>query len=192
MNVYLFRHGEVENPQKILYGYLPGFHLNEIGREHILKTTQKLIGKNIKKIYSSPLERTVETSRIIMKILGLKEKDLIIDNRLTESDCRKWQGTPLLEFKEKVVYKMSPKDQKEIELITDAGARILSVLNDQILKNNEDVIVVSHGDPLTGALIKIINNWSIYDNRYIKKGEFAKISRNGNFWKIEEFSYSPM
>ena len=31
--VHLVRHGEVFNPDGILYGRLPGYHLSELGRE---------------------------------------------------------------------------------------------------------------------------------------------------------------
>lgn len=193
MNVYLLRHGEVENSQKVLYGRLPGFHLNEAGRDHILRTTNKLKGKGIKKIYSSPLERAVETSEILIKELELKKEDLIIDDRLIESDLSKWQGTPLEEYKEKVVFGLSPRTQKEFELITPAGARILSVLDGPIKDSGEDAVVVSHGDPLVGCLIKITGDWSFIEdrslNKYIKKGEFVRLSLKNDIWEIEEFSY---
>ena len=31
--VHLLRHGEVHNPQGVLYGRLDGYHLSELGRE---------------------------------------------------------------------------------------------------------------------------------------------------------------
>ena len=31
--VHLLRHGEVDNPTKVLYGRLPGFHLSPLGRQ---------------------------------------------------------------------------------------------------------------------------------------------------------------
>ena len=30
--IYLLRHGEVHNPEGIIYGRLPGYRLNEVGR----------------------------------------------------------------------------------------------------------------------------------------------------------------
>lgn len=31
--VHLVRHGEVENPEALLYGRMPDFHLSQLGRE---------------------------------------------------------------------------------------------------------------------------------------------------------------
>ncbi len=194
MNVYLFRHGEVENPKHVLYGRLPGFCLSEIGCEHVRQSAKRLVGKGIKKIYSSPLERAIQTSKIVADVIGLREDDIIIDDRLIESDVTKWQGTPLEEYKKKVVFGMSPKTQKEIEPITHAGDRVLEVMNSVILQAGENAVVVSHGDPLVGVLINLTGDWSILeagniDRRYIQKGEYIRLSLNNEVWEVEEYSY---
>ena len=86
--VHLLRHGLVYNPEKIIYGRLPNFHLSKIGLEmaqNIAKlTNNKRIGlSKVSKIYSSPLLRAIETATPISKKLNLK---IYKDNRLTESD----------------------------------------------------------------------------------------------------------
>ena len=196
MNIYLLRHGEVENPKNVLYGRLPDFHLSEQGRVHIKRTAEEFIGKNIKKIYSSPLERAVETSKIVLEVLGLKETDLIIDERLIESQADKWQGTDLEVYKKTVVYSMSPKTQTEVELISHAGDRVLSVINGPIKDRGEDVVVVSHGDPLVGALINLTDDWSYVEHspnertrKYIPKGEFVELKNKNDSWEIVKSSY---
>jgi broad specificity phosphatase PhoE len=203
MKVYLFRHGEVENPEKVLYGRLPGFHLSEKGKNQVLKTSQKLIGKEIKQIYSSPLERAVETAQVASEILGLDPQQIVIDDRLIESDLSKWQGTDVEEFRKKVVFELSPRTQTEFELIINAGARILSVLNGPIKQSGEDTVVVSHGDPLTGCMINITGDWSFIEGKYvrqgekiikvetkyIKKGEFVVLELDGDNWNIIGRSY---
>lgn len=203
MKVYLFRHGEVYNPENVLYGRLPGFHLSEQGRQHTKLTAKKLIDKNIEQVYSSPLERAVETAQIISGAVKLDPKEIIIDDRLIESDLSKWQGTDVEEFRRKVVFELSPRTQTEFELITNAGARILSVLNGPIKQSGKNTIVVSHGDPLTGCLINITGDWSYIEGKYvrqgekiikvetkyIKKGEFVVLELNGNEWKIVDRSY---
>ncbi len=203
MNVYLFRHGEVENSKKVLYGRLPGFHLSEKGKEHTRKTAQKLKDLGIKRIYSSPLERAVETAEILVEELGLGKQDLIIDNGLIESNLAKWQGTDLDEFREKVVFGFNPREQKEFELITHSGKRVLDVLNGSIKKSKEDAVIVSHGDPLVGCLINITGDWSPIESKYVKggekyhkvegkylrKGEFVKLTLESDTWVVGEFSY---
>ena len=65
--IHLVRHGEVENPDYIRYGQLPGFRLSEGGRAHVTRTARYLQeqGREIAALVSSPLERALETAEII-------------------------------------------------------------------------------------------------------------------------------
>jgi probable phosphoglycerate mutase len=70
-------------------GRLPGVHLNKKGREQAQALAEKLAGAPIKAIYSSPLERAVETAEPLAKTLGL---DLTLRPGLMETDIGEWQG----------------------------------------------------------------------------------------------------
>ena len=56
------RHGEVYNPEKILYGRLPGYHLSEKGRTQAQTVADVLADHDIVLVVASPLERTQETA----------------------------------------------------------------------------------------------------------------------------------
>ncbi len=60
--VHLLRHGEVDNPQKILYGRLPGYHLSELGARHGRTGRGDGRGPTIAHLVASPLERAQETA----------------------------------------------------------------------------------------------------------------------------------
>jgi len=83
--VHLLRHGEVHNPEGILYGRLPGYHLSELGRKmadgvaDFLKEQQH----DIAAVVSSPLERAQETAEPIAAAFGL---DVRTDVRLIEAE----------------------------------------------------------------------------------------------------------
>ena len=186
MNIYLFRHGEVENPAEVLYARLPGFHLSAEGREHVCLTAEKLRGAGIKKVYTSPLERGIETAEIIIEVLGLNKSDLIIEENLIESDCGKCAGMPYKKFY-KMVERLDWAKQDLIEPIEHSGERVLSVM-DRVALGDENAILVSHGDPIIGAVIKITGDWGFYANRYVRRGEFVKLSRTAQDWKVAEFS----
>jgi broad specificity phosphatase PhoE len=81
--VNLVRHGEVDNPTKVLYGRLPGFKLSAIGEEMALKATAALAGRDVRAVISSPLERAIQTATPIAAQFGL---DVQTDERLIESD----------------------------------------------------------------------------------------------------------
>ena len=79
--VHLVRHGEVENPQRILYGRLPDYHLSAAGKEMSEKAARALSTRDITYIVSSPLERAQETAAPIATTTGL---DIALDGRLIE------------------------------------------------------------------------------------------------------------
>lgn len=83
--VHLVRHGEVENPQKLLYGRLPGYHLSALGREMAELAADYLAQFDVTHLVSSPLERAQETMAPLAQRLGL---DVAIDERVIESDNR--------------------------------------------------------------------------------------------------------
>lgn len=72
--VHLIRHGEVYNPDHVLYERLPGFHLSERGMRMAHETgrylAQKSETKNPDAIFSSPLDRTIDTVTAIVEELG--------------------------------------------------------------------------------------------------------------------------
>lgn len=80
--VHLLRHGEVYNPDKILYGRLPAFHLSEVGREMAVLAAAALASRDIVEVWSSPLDRAQETAAPIAGTFGLSP---IIDDRIIEA-----------------------------------------------------------------------------------------------------------
>lgn len=60
--VHLIRHGEVHNPDGILYGRLPGFRLSDTGRAQAAAAADLLAGRDIVAVIASPLQRAQETA----------------------------------------------------------------------------------------------------------------------------------
>jgi probable phosphomutase (TIGR03848 family) len=91
--ILLIRHGENDYVKKgRLAGRLPGVHLNQKGREQAQALADKLHGAPIKALYSSPLERTLETAEPIARALDL---EVIPCQDLLEVDFGEWQGKSL-------------------------------------------------------------------------------------------------
>ena len=80
--VHVLRHGEVHNPDKVLYGRLPGYHLSELGLKMADRIAERVRGEDITHVVSSPLERAQETARPSAEALGL---DVATDGRLIEA-----------------------------------------------------------------------------------------------------------
>jgi len=69
--VHLLRHGEVHNPDKILYGRLAGFRLSELGHEMAQRAADALAHRDITVVTASPLERAQQTAMPIAAVHGL-------------------------------------------------------------------------------------------------------------------------
>lgn len=80
--VHVVRHGEVDNPGKVLYGRLPGYHLSERGHQMAQAAADHLAGRDVVHVVSSPLERAQETAAPIAQAHGL---GVAVDDDLTES-----------------------------------------------------------------------------------------------------------
>ncbi|HTX81930.1 MAG TPA: histidine phosphatase family protein [Streptosporangiaceae bacterium] len=79
--VHLVRHGEVDNPNGVLYGRIPGYHLSEAGRLMAKSAADFLAGRDVTVIRSSPLERALETAEPIAAEFRLP---IEVDDRLIE------------------------------------------------------------------------------------------------------------
>jgi broad specificity phosphatase PhoE len=87
--VHLLRHGEVHNPEGILYGRLPGFRLSDAGEAMAERAARWFGGRDVVHLVSSPLERAQQTAAPIAASLGLPVQ---LDERLIEA-ANAFEGT---------------------------------------------------------------------------------------------------
>jgi len=80
--VYVVRHGEVENPQKILYGRQPGWRLSQRGQEMAKAVSDWSKELDLGALHVSPLQRAQETAAPIASAHSLK---IHTDERLIEA-----------------------------------------------------------------------------------------------------------
>ena len=80
--VHLLRHGEVHNPNHILYGRLPGYRLSANGAMMAAAAADYFEGRPVAALFASPLQRAQETAQPVAERLGLP---IITDDRLIES-----------------------------------------------------------------------------------------------------------
>jgi broad specificity phosphatase PhoE len=89
--IHLVRHGEVSNPQGVLYGRLPGYGLSDLGHRMAQAAAADLVarGRPVSAIVVSPLQRTRESAAPIAAAFGLEP---VIDERVIEPTNR-FEGT---------------------------------------------------------------------------------------------------
>ncbi len=154
----LIRHGENDFVKTgKMAGRIPGVHLNEKGQKQAQALGEALRDVQIKAIYSSPLDRAMETSAPIAethKLTIQQEPDLM------DTDIGKWQGKSwkLLALKKewKIVQNAPSRFRfPEGESFPECQLRIVNVLERLIKKYNkpQDIVaVVFHADPIKLAV----------------------------------------
>jgi broad specificity phosphatase PhoE len=80
--VHLLRHGEVHNPDHVLYGRLPGYQLSANGQLMAAAAADFFEGRPVAAVFASPLERAQETAKPVAERLGVT---ITTDDRLIES-----------------------------------------------------------------------------------------------------------
>jgi len=86
--VHLLRHGEVFNPDGILYGRLPGFRLSENGTRQAKIVAAALADADIAAVLASPMQRAQETAA---PIAAAHRLEIATEDRLIEAD-NKFEG----------------------------------------------------------------------------------------------------
>lgn len=81
--VHLMRHGEVDNPEGVLYGRLPKFVLSELGHQMAKRAADYLSKNEIVYMVASPLERAQQTAEPLSTLL---EVPIHTDERVIEAD----------------------------------------------------------------------------------------------------------
>lgn len=81
--VHLMRHGEVHNPDGVLYGRLPEFVLSDLGHQMAARAAEFLSKNEIVHMVASPLERAQQTATPLSELL---EVPIVTDDRVIEAD----------------------------------------------------------------------------------------------------------
>jgi probable phosphomutase (TIGR03848 family) len=158
----LIRHGENDyNKSGKLAGRTPGVHLNERGREQAEALAKSLAEVPIKAIYSSPLERAIETAEPIARVHKLEVR---VEAGLLESDVGKWRGRSwesILPIKIRKTILFSPSRFRFPggESFPEMQTRIVTALERiiQAHKKPKDIIAaVFHADPIKLAVAHFI------------------------------------
>lgn len=81
--VHLVRHGQVHNPEGVLYGRVAGFGLSELGQQMAQRLGEYFADAPVTHLVSSPLQRAQETMAPIAA--GHPELEVQIDERVIEA-----------------------------------------------------------------------------------------------------------
>ncbi len=195
--IYLVRHGEVDNPDKVWYGRLPRFGLTKNGEEEIAQTAKFLRDKPISELYASPLLRAKKTAEIIQK--ELKFPHITFSDHLLEVRSS-FMGQPIEEL-QKIKFDIFAKGLRkdEDETLEDLAERSLAFIDHAVTKHQgKHVVAVSHGDilmtvkaVLKGMPLEIDSIRTGKGFRYVRHGEVLQITADQDGKKTIESIFIP-
>ena len=143
--LYLMRHGQVHNPDDILYGRLPGYFLSADGIEQAQAAGAWLADKHIAAIYSSPMERALQTAGIVSQHIGGLTP--VNDERIIEVRTP-FEGEPIAKLAAKG-WDLYTGNEPPNETPATVLDRVLEFF-DAVIETHqgESVLAVAHGDIL--------------------------------------------
>lgn len=197
LRIYFVRHGEtVWNTLKIFQGR-SNSPLTELGVEQAKKLSQHLKDIDFKKVYSSPQDRALQTTKLL---LGDKNMEITTIDEFQEINMGKVEGIPREEFEKNypieyhnfwnnaMDYNPSAYNGESYEEILD---RVKLGLKKLIKENNNgNILVISHGVTLK-AIFNIINEKGIdeFSKQPVPENTSTTIVEyDSNGFKIIKFS----
>jgi broad specificity phosphatase PhoE len=165
--IRLVRHGEVHNPDGILYGRIPGYHLSELGNRMADAAAASLVGHPVSALYASPLQRAQESAKPWSQRFGLP---IVTEERIIEPtnwfEGRKFEFPGALRHASawpKLVNPLKPSwgepyrtvERRMLDAITDAWAAA----------EGGEVVMVSHQMPIVMVARSVKNMRLVHDPR---------------------------
>lgn len=149
-DILLIRHGENEYTQKgKLAGWTPGVHLNETGQAQARALAERLMEAPLKAIYSSPLERALETAGPLAQARKLPVQKC---EGIGEVRYGEWTGRSLKVLTRTKLWKVVQRQPSAMEFpggetLRAVQARALEAIEGIARKHPKDLVALfSHGD----------------------------------------------
>jgi probable phosphoglycerate mutase len=151
----LIRHATNNTVGKILAGRMAGVFLNEEGLAQAQQLAQRLAHVPIAAIYSSPMERAIQTAEPLAKTLHL---DPIICEDFLELDCGAWTSKTYEEVKSDPLFRYFNVFRSGTripggELMLEVQARFITGMQKLYAQHPQQTIaIVSHADAIKAAV----------------------------------------
>jgi broad specificity phosphatase PhoE len=149
--VHLLRHGEVHNPEGVLYGRRDGYHLSALGQKMASKVADAVADRDITHLRVSPLERAQETAQPLAERRGL---EILTDERVIESTNvfegeRFGPGANALRKPSTWRHLWNPFKPSWGEPYREIAARMMAAIEDsRDVARGHEAVIVSHQLPI--------------------------------------------
>jgi probable phosphoglycerate mutase len=139
----------------VLAGWTPGVHLNERGRVEAEALAGRLAQAEIAALYTSPLERALETAEIVAASHNLP---VAVREQLGEVRCGRWTGQKIERLRRRRLWRQVQITPSRMrfpggESMLEVQVRMCAELERLCAAHpRQTVAVVSHADPIKAAV----------------------------------------
>jgi probable phosphoglycerate mutase len=151
----LIRHATTDSVGNTLSGRMPGVSLNDAGRLQAQKLAERLAGVRLAALYSSPLQRAVETALPICRVLNIDHQT---SEDFMEIEFGEWTGLAFKKLEEQARFQQFNKFRSNTripggESMPEAQLRMIKGLEYLCSRHqNETVAIVGHSDMIKAAV----------------------------------------
>lgn len=153
--ITLVRHGDVHNPDNIIYGRLPGFRLSDVGVRQVEAAAETLAAAELTALYSSPQLRAQQTAEILRR--HHPEAALITSQLIDEIDSY-FEGRPaeVVEARGWDLYTGVGEGYETPEVIGKRAGRFISKIRARYDEGH--IAAVTHGDVIAFGVL-----WAVHE-----------------------------
>lgn len=190
--LHLVRHGEVHNPDRILYGRLPHYRLSDAGRAMARSAAEHIqaLGRPVTALRCSPLQRTQESAEPFTEVFGLAP---VLDERVIEPS-NVFEGTNMrrsLRDPRKWWNLRNPSRPSWGEPYASIAARMEDAMNSAWHETDGgDVVIVSHQAPIWITHLHVAGLRLPHDprTRRCALSSVTSFERVGDVWREVDYA----
>jgi len=147
--IFLVRHGATSLTADDRFAGSTDVLLSEEGRKQVASLAERLRGETLDAVYASPLQRTIETARILA---APHEMEPVVEPALREIDYGRWEGLTRTEVESTFHAEYSMWEEDPLTIAPMGGESGINVLNRALpvmrriveQHRHRSVLVVSH------------------------------------------------
>ena len=189
--VHLVRHGQVENPRRLVYGRQPGWGLSARGREQARAVADHLARGKVTALYASPLQRAQETAAILGQRLELEVRPC--EELMESTFASAWEGRPWDEVRTRArteweTYRRDPLSLRTEEPLPVLARRVATAVERLSGAHpGGEIVAVSHGDPIKAAVLALTGAslGGLHDVP-LRTGSVVTMEHHGGAWRVRD------
>lgn len=186
--VYLVRHGATSWNESGRFQGHSDIPLSDLGHDQAARVARRLARSSIEAVYSSPLQRAMETARAIASQCGCTP---VSDPRLREAHFGDWEGMTFKEFTQAWPERVrqwlgDPLDTRPpgdgAETLRELENRTREALQDILDRHDDgDVVIVGHGGSIRAVISRALgSDLSIYRRIRLDNCSVSRLEVHGD------------